>query len=146
MKQKVYLMRNDFDLYKIGISNNPKKRAADIANNAGVPTTLIKSWESFNAPVTEKRLHEKFKGSRKKGEWFSLTKQELKLIDEEYKQLDSLLPVKDITECNITELPCQQMWMQVIPINPVSNLDELNDEMYRQYKILSNIYKKSKDN
>lgn len=93
MTQKVYLMKNDFGLYKIGISNNPSKRARVIANNSGVPTYIINVWQSNNAARTEKRLHKKFESVRMKGEWFNFTHEDISNIIENFEYIDSYVEV-----------------------------------------------------
>ncbi len=68
----LYLMENEFGLVKIGISKNPRKRADSISNSSGVPTKVIAFWTVYDlAANVESRLHEKFKNSRRAGEWFS---------------------------------------------------------------------------
>lgn len=81
MKQKLYLMQNAFNLYKIGISVNPRKRASDISKSSGVVTDLLSSWDSENAALLEKFLHTHFSVKRKSGEWFELDDNDIWSID-----------------------------------------------------------------
>ncbi|CEF89621.1 hypothetical protein [Pseudomonas phage vB_PaeM_PAO1_Ab17] len=73
-KQFLYLMRNDFKLFKIGVAMDPWKRAKAIANTSGVPTYVVKYWDCGNVPaITIERLaHDVLKESRLCGEWFKL--------------------------------------------------------------------------
>lgn len=69
---KIYLMRNDFGLYKIGISINPEDRRAQIENSSGVPTTILDLFDSADAYQEEQALHSVLKDVRRCGEWFAL--------------------------------------------------------------------------
>jgi len=65
---------------KIGISKNPKTRAAAISCAMGLPVKLASVWK-VNQPAREieKSLHSLFKKQRLVGEWFSglLTSEEI---------------------------------------------------------------------
>lgn len=69
---KIYLMRNDFGLYKIGISINPEDRRAQIENSSGVPVTILEVFDSADAYQEEQALHLELKDVRRCGEWFAL--------------------------------------------------------------------------
>ncbi|WP_313128833.1 GIY-YIG nuclease family protein [Stutzerimonas nitrititolerans] len=69
---KIYLMRNDFGLYKIGISINPEDRRAQIENSSGVPVTILDLFDSIDAYQEEQALHSALKDVRRCGEWFAL--------------------------------------------------------------------------
>lgn len=74
----VYLVCNPLTkLYKIGITNNPKGRFAQIRNASGMDILEMILLEleigyDENANYIEKYLHNYFKPKRKFGEWFSL--------------------------------------------------------------------------
>jgi hypothetical protein len=71
----VYLMINtDTSLFKIGFSTNPKYRERTL-HSQEPSIHLIACWESDKK--TEKKLHEKFKQKRIRGEWFRLNLVEL---------------------------------------------------------------------
>lgn len=71
-KQKLYLMKNEVGLYKIGISTNPERRCREVSNSSGIPTNLVSVWETEpEALVVEQKLHKHFQENRKMGEWFS---------------------------------------------------------------------------
>lgn len=82
-EKHVYLMKNIMGLYKIGISKDPLNRAKTLANSAGVPVYVIKSWKIKGcAPhACESKIHRRFKASRRKGEWFLLSKAQLDYIE-----------------------------------------------------------------
>ncbi|ROV58045.1 DUF4268 domain-containing protein [Vibrio ponticus] len=72
--QSVYVMKNAFDLIKIGISNNPEHRRRTLQNTSGVPVELLFASEpSKMAYRIEQQLHSEYSDFRLKGEWFSLT-------------------------------------------------------------------------
>lgn len=108
-RQKIYLMKNDFGLYKIGISNNPVKRANTITNNSGVPTEVVNTWDAYHPYRTEQYLHKNFKHLRLKGEWFKLKDKQIKTLDTLIEQNDKILDCKTIP-ANILDsskqLPC----------------------------------------
>jgi predicted GIY-YIG superfamily endonuclease len=71
-KQKLYLMKNDFGLYKIGISKEPTRRVAEIRNSSGIGVEILHVWEvKDDAATIERRLHQRYREHRKYGEWFS---------------------------------------------------------------------------
>lgn len=73
MSRCVYLMKSD-KYYKIGVSQNPERRAKDL-NNRPYKTILIVKTKPFNdstASIIEKELHSYLKGYRVGGEWFNL--------------------------------------------------------------------------
>lgn len=75
MTECVYLMKNAFGLYKIGVSNDPEYRRRSIECNSGVPTELVKFWSVDNrkeAFALETYLHKQYKDCRTHGEWFNL--------------------------------------------------------------------------
>jgi len=69
--QKIYLMRNDFGLYKVGISHDPESRRAQIENSSGVPTKIVEIFEATDAYQVEQKIHGALKDIRRTGEWFA---------------------------------------------------------------------------
>jgi len=64
-KQKLYLMKNDFGLYKIGISKEPTRRVAEIRNSSGIGAELLHVWEVKGDAITiERRLHQRYREHR----------------------------------------------------------------------------------
>lgn len=70
-KQKLYLMKNEFGMLKIGISSNPNKRRTDLMNSSGIDIDLLGVWNiTGSAYDVEQKLHKQFNDFRMKGEWF----------------------------------------------------------------------------
>ena len=73
----VYLLQNDFGLYKIGISSNVSNRVKAVQNSSGVPTRLLKEWVKDELPAdaftVECLLHDHFYRLRTSGEWFDFS-------------------------------------------------------------------------
>ena len=70
-KQKLYLMKNEFGMLKIGISSNANKRRTDLMNSSGIDIDLLGVWHIVGSAYdVEQKLHEQFKDFRLKGEWF----------------------------------------------------------------------------
>lgn len=61
--------------YKIGVSNEYLKRLKHIDRNSPYPVNYI--YHGNNVVGLEQELHHHFNNSRIKGEWFSLTEEEL---------------------------------------------------------------------
>tara|TARA_R110002020_G_C15816207_1_gene732693 strand:+ start:60 stop:581 length:522 start_codon:yes stop_codon:yes gene_type:complete len=74
--RKTYIMKcNNTGFYKIGYSKSPKKREKTLQSE--VPSIdLIKVW-SYDI---EKKLHNLYKEFRVRGEWFNLSKIQVKYI------------------------------------------------------------------
>ena len=96
-KQQLYIMENEFDLIKIGISKDPSGRAKQIANNSGVNTWLLSTHVTTQpASQVEAKLHAHFSDHRRKGEWFS--KDVLSALNKQIKVMDrQLIPVLQVT-------------------------------------------------
>ncbi len=69
--QKLYLLKNTENLYRIGISKDPFKRAQSLANAGGYKIAVVAVWELPMALKQEQELHKVFKKQRAVGEWFS---------------------------------------------------------------------------
>ena len=81
--QKLYIMKNSFGLFKVGISLNPMKRRGDIQNASGVPTELVAEFETVrNAMIVEREIHGILSEFRRHGEWFDYDEGELKVLCE----------------------------------------------------------------
>ena len=107
--KKIYLMRNDFDLFKIGVSVNPKRRRSEIERNSGTPTYIIKEIETKTNPyIVETALHKRFEKFRKSGEFFTsdilplfdktLSEEQSKILDKIKAEENNLLkPIENST-------------------------------------------------
>ncbi len=78
----VYLMRGTKWMYKIGISNDPKRRLKEVAHKP----KIVATYRYYNAEGVEKFLHHFFGDSRRtrkgsgKTEWFRLGILELLIV------------------------------------------------------------------
>jgi hypothetical protein len=71
--QYVYLMVNENNHSKIGISNNPMKRMKGIKYGSGYDIKSIHWWDVEDSPnKIERHLHLSFGSDRKIGEWFDI--------------------------------------------------------------------------
>jgi len=110
MKGHVYIIQMlGTNFYKIGMTRqkNPYDRIKSAETYAPLGIKEIKIIESVYPSKLEKELHNDFKHKRKKGEWFELNNNDLKLIDDKYsvsqgKLLKTL--EKLITICGSEEL------------------------------------------
>lgn len=76
MTRKTYLMKDQRNgLYKIGRSYNPKLREATLqGENPNI--VMVKIWERD----IEKDLHKQYESQRVRGEWFELSKVQVKYL------------------------------------------------------------------
>lgn len=149
MKQKIYLMKNDFGLHKIGISLNPKKRAMEVSNSSGVPTEVVSVWESYNAYATEQRLHKHFSAKRKSGEWFKFTKKDIAEVENFIRLFDGQIDVtvnynRDIG-CAYKNLPCLDIKSMLTKPKLANMCSDIEDFIKSDYEILNRLFKKDKD-
>lgn len=84
----LYFIKNQINnLYKIGISNCPKRRFSEIQNASGTQIMILKvifceTDFSPSAKFIEDFLHNYFKEKRIIGEWFDFSKKELAAISQ----------------------------------------------------------------
>ena len=77
----VYLInQDDSKMYKIGITNNVKRRLSGIQTANPNPLTLIHSGRVNNAKELEKQLHQHFKKQKINREWFNLDSPDVKYV------------------------------------------------------------------
>ena len=87
--QFLYLMKNDLGVYKIGISNNPEKRAKALSNASGLNVDVVSYWRiTGKADQVERFIHDKFKSERLIGEWFKFN------YEFTCKDIERLIPCK----------------------------------------------------
>lgn len=72
MEQQVYLIKNSYGHYKIGVSGRPDRRLKEIINSSGLHAVIIQVYSPTQSPalLIEKNLHTKFFKNRLYGEWF----------------------------------------------------------------------------
>ena len=70
--QLLYLMKSSNGLLKVGISSSPERRRQQVQAASGLPTTLVKVWDTGreSAFTVEKRVHKGLAEFRQMGEWF----------------------------------------------------------------------------
>ena len=74
--RKTYLMKDNHNgLYKIGISKNPEFREVTLQSQKP-SIKMVKTWDKD----IEKHLHKTYHNNRVRGEWFDLTKVQVKYI------------------------------------------------------------------
>lgn len=72
--QFLYVIVNENGRVKIGISEDPIKRANNLSTGSGYMCKCVCYWDvGTKAPALEKKLHEDFNKYRILGEWFSET-------------------------------------------------------------------------
>lgn len=100
--QKVYLMRNDFGLYKVGISHDPESRRAQIENSSGVLTNIVEIFEAADAFRLEQKIHAALKDIRRTGEWFAFADDDEAL--EQVRRLIATIPLTELKQSDPTEV------------------------------------------
>lgn len=84
-----YIMKDDNypNFYKIGKSKNPKQRERTLLHDAP-SISLFKVVETDQMSLLEGKIHKILENNRKRGEWFELTDNELKIIAESFGFVD----------------------------------------------------------
>lgn len=91
MKNIVYLLNlEDSDLYKIGITDENKieKRIKSLQTGAPKKLNVITLFKTNFATIIEKKLHMFFEPKKSKGEWFTLTDEDIQLFENKCKNLN----------------------------------------------------------
>lgn len=70
--QYLYLLKSD-SYFKIGIAYDVQARIAQLSTGNPHEIELILCFGFDNADIVERAIHQKFAASRKRGEWFGLT-------------------------------------------------------------------------
>lgn len=77
----VYLIQmGQYQIYKIGKSNDPQGRLASLQSANLHKLKLIHTFQADNASAAEEVLHAELHDQRMEGEWFSLTQKQKKAI------------------------------------------------------------------
>lgn len=72
-KEYLYLMQNELDMFKIGISKTPEQRAKSISSGSGLEVKLISYYTGIEpARDVEYSILYKLKSHLKLGEWFKV--------------------------------------------------------------------------
>ena len=109
-EQQLYLMKNDFGLYKIGISLNPNKRRLDIQNNSGVGTQIVKTWDTKRLAFdVEQALHRELDKFRKHGEWFDYDEQKILKLCDKFSKKRVLTQTNPVNVIKSKKLPVEKL-------------------------------------
>jgi hypothetical protein len=84
----VYLLTNNNDQYKIGITKyNGKKRIKNLQTGNGDVIDVVAEFESKYNNKIEGALHKRYGTKRLKGEWFQLQKKDIQSFISECQSL-----------------------------------------------------------
>lgn len=70
--QVVYLIEHEHGFIKIGRSNNPRTRVADLQTACPYDLGVIGVIDTADATETERRIHERYADQQVRGEWYNL--------------------------------------------------------------------------
>lgn len=73
----VYLIKNEENYYKIGRTGNIRARIKQLQTGYPLEITLIHQFKTNFSREIEYVLHKDYYGSKIRGEWFSLTQEEV---------------------------------------------------------------------
>jgi hypothetical protein len=80
--KKVYLIKAESSIYKIGTSKHPEKRIRQLQTGNQEKLELINTFESKYATLLESTLHQKYAHLKENGEWYGLSlEDEVKFIE-----------------------------------------------------------------
>lgn len=69
----IYLIQSlENSYYKIGISNNPKRRIKELQTGNPSQLKLVETYQSEHAEKIERTLQRRYSYLRKEGEWFDM--------------------------------------------------------------------------
>lgn len=82
MKMLLYVLKaKNKPIYKIGITSNIGARLQVIKNSSPIDITIVEVYKEINQPIyVEKTIHNHFSNNRLHGEWFKLSKPQVKSI------------------------------------------------------------------
>lgn len=77
----IYIIHSTSGHYKIGRSSDPQRRLSQLKATEGpFEYSLVNVLETNDANEAEKEFHAKFASKRVRGEWFSVTAEDLGLL------------------------------------------------------------------
>ena len=85
----VYIVQGD-QYFKIGCTNNIKKRMHALGVKSPFPLQTHIVIPSDNIEFLEQQLHKRFAAKHVRGEWFSLSQEDLVAISHEYSTIDPM--------------------------------------------------------
>lgn len=80
--EKIYLIEAMPDHYKIGVSIHPRSRLRELQTSHPYKLTLIHTFVAEPGKEAEEKLHRFFHTARLKGEWFQLTSDQRKFVEQ----------------------------------------------------------------
>ena len=84
--KSIYLIHSDPDnTYKIGVSGKVKQRLKGLQTANSSELRIVKTFETKYNKKVETALHKYFGTNKIRGEWFSLTKEQVAEFDERCK-------------------------------------------------------------
>ena len=97
MNKFVYLIQStESELYKIGVSSNPKRRIKTFQTACPYELKIVETFESKYPYKVETFLHNNFKYMKRDenedtlgGEWFNLTKEQVENFIHQCKQVEN---------------------------------------------------------
>lgn len=91
MEVTLYIIKvKNYDIYKIGITENVVARFKCVQYNSPIPIGIFELYKNLNNPKhVERSLHKHFKDKNTHGEWFNLSKKDVKEIKGLIKNFDT---------------------------------------------------------
>lgn len=91
MEVTLYIIKvKNYDIYKIGITENIVARLKRLQYNSPIPIGIFELYKNLNNPKhVESSLHKHFKDKNTHGEWFNLSKKDVKEIKGLIKNFDT---------------------------------------------------------
>ena len=77
----IYLIKQDPNLYKIGVSKDPENRCKSLQTANGVLLELVKKIPVKHDYRTERALHNYFSSKKTIGEWFCLEEKDVESFE-----------------------------------------------------------------
>lgn len=132
MRKRVYLFRVG-DLYKIGISTHPNKRAERLSTKESIVEVLhvIKAW---HAQHLERALHYRFRHRSVGGEWFRLSEEDVGLV----LGIGDCDGERDLPDWMVPDRWKQAVLNVTIPADLLERLQERVREMEQKYRLRYN--------
>lgn len=90
-KKYIYIIQCvGYDYYKIGIADAPNLRLKDLQSGCPFPLKILSSVELTKPMSIERKLHHCFAKKKLRGEWFNLTKANIKRLKKLFSDIKNL--------------------------------------------------------
>ena len=124
-------------MYKIGITNNVKKRMSSIQTSNPNPLSLEYSGKVSNAKELERELHTHFKRQKINREWFRLdspdVKYVIKKIDEEAYTEFEVKSISSESQARVDNYNRKRRMKTAAPLLPADKIDMLASELAEDF-------------